>query len=112
MVAETEAIALRRVCPVGTVPWKVNGIEMVNWPPNACEAVPRNQTFETGWTLTANWVVGRLNPAAGVSWMFHVPVYGPGDLRGPRPSRTRSPHGPATLTDPLVATAVTRNGAR
>jgi len=44
MLIETEAILLNIDWPDGGVPWKVNGIEMVNWPPKAWDALLRNQT--------------------------------------------------------------------
>lgn len=59
-VTATEAILLRTVWPVGTVPWNVNGMLKVNCPPNAREAVLSNQTVEIGCTLTVNWVTGIL----------------------------------------------------
>ena len=43
IATETDAMPVSTELPFGSVPWKVNGIEIVNCPPKACEAVPRNQ---------------------------------------------------------------------
>jgi hypothetical protein len=71
-VAEAEAMVCSRVMPVGGVPEKVNGTEIVNRPPKAWEAELSNHAGAAWLRFTGTWEFGRLNPVAAVNCTFSV----------------------------------------